>query len=112
MGKVLRLPLSKDKKPALADAKEIIPEQSDASIETYFVSRSGIYLTKSRLLVLYQVGGPNELRVFDLVDGRAKPNGKVDALPVSTVEAVEPLDGDTAIFRTTVLPHAHGSRSI
>jgi prolyl oligopeptidase len=99
MGKVLRLPLSKDKKPVLADAKEIVPEQSDASIESYFVSRSGIYLTQSRLLVLYQIGGPNELRVFDLVNGQAKRHGTVEALPISTIESIEPLDRDAVVYQ-------------
>jgi len=79
MGKILRLALTKEAKPALGDAREIIPEQSDASIETHFMERGGIYLTKSRLLVLYQVGGPNELRMFDLQDGKAIPRGKVES---------------------------------
>ncbi len=99
MGKVLRLALGRDKKPSLADAKEIIPEQKDASIETYFVTRSGIYPTKSRLLVLYQVGGPNELRSFELADGKAKPLGKVDSLGISTLEGIEPIDGDSVVYQ-------------
>ena len=41
-------------------------------------------------MVLYQVGGPNELRVFDLAEGKAVRHGQLAALPVSTVEAVEP----------------------
>lgn len=99
MGKVLRLALSKDKKPSLADAKEVVPEQKDASIETYFVTRSGIYPTKSRLLVLYQVGGPNELRSFGISDGKARPLGRIESLPISTLEGIEPLDGDTIVYR-------------
>ncbi|HKQ46613.1 MAG TPA: prolyl oligopeptidase family serine peptidase [Phycisphaerae bacterium] len=98
MGKVLRLALSKDKRPALVDAKEVVPEQRDASIETYFPDRGGIYLTKSRLLVLYQIGGPNELRVFEIAAGQAKLHGKVDALPISTTERVEPLEGDAVVY--------------
>jgi prolyl oligopeptidase len=98
MGKVLRLGLSKDSKPALANAKEVVPEQRDASIETYFADRGGIYLSKSRLYLLYQVGGPNELRVFELAGGQARPRGKADALPISTIERVEPLDGDSVVY--------------
>lgn len=99
MGKVLRLALSTDKKPALADANEVVPEERDASIETAFPERGGIYLTKSRLFLLYQIGGPNELRVFELAGGQARPRGKADALPISTIERVEPLDGDAVVYQ-------------
>lgn len=99
MGKILRLALKDGAKPELKNAKEIVPEQSDASIETSFADRTGIYLTKSRLFALYQIGGPNELRVFDLEDGHARPRGHVEALPVSTVEHVEPLTGDAVVYQ-------------
>jgi len=99
MGKVLRLPLGHDAKPKLADAKEIVAEQADASVATNFVDRSGIYLTKSRLFVLYQIGGPNELRVFGLADGKTTPRGTVESLPISAVDSVEPLEGDSIAFR-------------
>ncbi|MCB9852243.1 MAG: S9 family peptidase [Phycisphaerales bacterium] len=99
MGKVLRLPLKKGETPTLANAKEIVPEQADASIETSFSDRTGIYLTDSRLFVLYQVGGPNELRVFDIANGMAKPAGKVDAEPISTIEQVEALNGNAVVYQ-------------
>lgn len=99
MGSVLRLELKDDVKPTLAQAKEIIPEDKNASIETYFVDRSGIYPTASKLYVLYQVGGPNELRVFDLKDGKATLKGTVDSLPISTVEGIEALDDDRLVYQ-------------
>lgn len=99
MGKVLRLALKKDAKPALSDAEVVVPEQNDASIETSFPDRTGIYLTDSRLFVLYQVGGPNELRVFNLADGYARPQGKVEALPISTVEHIEPMTGNAVVYQ-------------
>jgi prolyl oligopeptidase len=99
MGKVLRLELTDDRRPALADAVEIVPERSDASIETDFTSRGGILMTHSRLFVLYQIGGPNELRVFDLAGGAVKPLGTVASLPISTVQHVGALDGDAIVFQ-------------
>jgi prolyl oligopeptidase len=100
MGRVLRLGLRDGKEPAIENARVVVPEQSDAAIEVNFSDRSGIYLTKSKLFVLYQVGGPNELRVFDIAAGSAKPGGKVDSPPVSTFEMVEPLAGDTVVYQS------------
>lgn len=98
MGKVLRLAMDTGGKnggvPTLTMADEIIPEQKDASIETSFYERTGLYLGPNRLYVQYQVGGPNELRVFDLV---GSPVMTVPTLPISTTEAIEPL-ADGAIF--------------
>ena len=88
-GKVLRIPLASGKAPSLADAQEVIPQLKDASIETAFEGRTGIVLTRNRIYTQYQVGGPNELRVFDLT---GKFLGVVPTLPISTVGDVEPLD--------------------
>jgi prolyl oligopeptidase len=101
MGKVLRLAMDTGGKnggrggvPTLEMATEIIPEQSGASIETSFYERTGLYLGPNRMYVQYQVGGPNELRVFDLA---GSPVMTLPTLPISTTEAIEPL-ADGAIF--------------
>jgi prolyl oligopeptidase len=95
MGKVLRLALDPQTAPALAAAKEIIPEQKDASVETAFDARNGIWITQNRVYVLYQIGGPNELRQFGH-DG--KPFGSVPQPEISTLDGVEPLEGDDLAY--------------
>ncbi|HWB20174.1 MAG TPA: prolyl oligopeptidase family serine peptidase [Phycisphaerales bacterium] len=99
MGKVLRLNLKNDVKPVLADAKEIVAEQPDASIETDFSARAGIYLTESCLFAVYQVGGPNELRVFDISNGAATLRGKVDTQAVSTVRQIDELTDNAIVYQ-------------
>ncbi|HET9470182.1 MAG TPA: hypothetical protein VFO24_03695, partial [Usitatibacter sp.] len=79
-GKILMVPLADAR---LADAKVAVPE-GEATIE-------GIDATRSRLYVTYMVGGPSELRVFDL---SGKSLGTVPTEPVSTVGVGERLGGD------------------
>lgn len=98
MGKVSRLALEPGTPPALAQAKDVVDEDPNASIETDFFGRGGIYLTPTRLYVLAQVGGPNELRAYKLADGAAEKLGVAESLPISTVEYVEHLSGDDLIF--------------
>jgi prolyl oligopeptidase len=93
MGKVLRLTLNGE--PGLGGAREIVPEQKDGAIETAFDKRTGLYLTQNRLFVLYQIGGPNELRQFAL-DG--KPLGSIPSPEISTIAGVEPTGGDALAF--------------
>ncbi|HYX93180.1 MAG TPA: prolyl oligopeptidase family serine peptidase [Myxococcaceae bacterium] len=83
-GKVLRIPLAT---PALDKASVVVPE-GEHSIQ---LARA----TASRLYLLEQLGGPNQLRVVDL---QGRPLGAVPALPVSTVGGVEKLDGDDLLF--------------
>ena len=97
MGKVLRLALSDGGAPTLESAREFVPEQKDASVSTDFAARGGLYLTPGKAFVLYQVGGPNELRTFG-TDG--KGSGTVHSLPISTVENVQPVGvGDDILFQ-------------
>lgn len=101
MGKVLRLALAAGKEPTLAEAVEIVPPQADASIQTEFSERSGITLTQSRLFILYQVGGPNELRSFELANGKARAHGTVKSLPISSIDHVETLPGDGIVYQNS-----------
>ncbi|HVU63424.1 MAG TPA: prolyl oligopeptidase family serine peptidase [Phycisphaerales bacterium] len=94
MGKILRLPLDA-KTVALAGAKEIVPEQKDGSVETAFDKRTGLYVSQDRLYVLYQIGGPNELRQYTL---NGKPLGSVPQPEISTIGDVEALKGDDLAF--------------
>lgn len=98
-GKVMRLALNPGEPVSLGNAKPIIGEQADASIETSFFERTGLYLTEGRLFVLYQTGGPNELRAFDLVGEGVAPNGTVEAAPISTIEHVEVLSGNDLMYQ-------------
>jgi prolyl oligopeptidase len=79
-GKIVMMPMADAR---LAEAKVVVPE-GDATIE-------GVDATQSRLYVSYMVGGPSELRVFDL---SGKPLGTVPTQPVSTVGVGERLGGD------------------
>jgi prolyl oligopeptidase len=84
-GKVLRLPLAE---PRLAEAPTIVPE-STAAI-------TGLVPTAHRLYVVDLVGGPSQIRVFDL-DG--KPQPAVPVKPVSSVDQVVRLRGDDVLYR-------------
>jgi prolyl oligopeptidase len=86
-GKLLRVPLSR---PVLVEARTVVPEEKNAVIQ-------GVLPAEHRLYVVDLVGGPSQVRVFDL-DG--KPRGKVPTEPVSAVEQVVRLHGDEVLFRT------------
>jgi prolyl oligopeptidase len=79
-GKILMMPMADAR---LAAAKVVVPE-GEATIEA-------VDATQSRLYVTYMVGGPSELRVFDLA---GKPLAPVPTEPVSTVGVGERLGGD------------------
>jgi prolyl oligopeptidase len=79
-GKVLALSLTK---PALAGAAELV-QQGEATIES-------LAPTRERLYVTYMVGGPSEIRIFDL---SGKAMGAVPTEPISSVEvSARLLDG-------------------
>jgi prolyl oligopeptidase len=83
-GRILAMPLER---PVLAEAKEVVAEGAD-TIETFAASRD-------RLYVDFMVGGPSEVRVFDLA---GKPLGKIPTEPISNVALVaDLLDGDALI---------------
>jgi prolyl oligopeptidase len=84
-GRMLRLPLAT---PDLKEAKTIVKE-SDAAI-------AGYVATDSRLYVVDLVGGPSQVRVFDL---HGKPQKPVPTPPVSSVSQVVRLKGDVILFR-------------
>lgn len=72
----------------------VVPEGDDA-IQTSFFEMPTIVATPSRLYVVYQLGGPSEIRAFDHagtpVDGPEKT-------PVAAFYDLEPLAGDDLLF--------------
>lgn len=88
-GKVLRLS-AKDLN--FSRAQTVIPE-SDAVLahSAYKEDPPTITVTESALVLLYQLGGPTQLRTFSL-DG--KPRSGPAEVPVSQVSAVNTLGGD------------------
>jgi prolyl oligopeptidase len=79
-GKVLRLPLGPG--PVSMDAATTVVPEGEGTIDFTFSGARGIVPTKSRLYVTVGLGGPQQVRVFDL-SGRERP-----PLPVPPVSAV------------------------
>src|SRR6185437_11745547 len=84
-GQILRLPLAN---PNLKEAKTIVKE-SEAAIQ-------GFVATDNRLYVADLVGGPSQVRVFDL-EGKAQKPVPVPA--ISSVAQVVRIKDDVVLFR-------------
>ncbi len=82
---------------ALAKAQVVVPE-SAAVIESYAV-------TQSRVYVNVLVGGPSEIRAYDLKGRALSP---VPILPVSSVREMVALDGDELFFRNVSFTESPG----
>jgi prolyl oligopeptidase len=95
-GRLLRLALGQGA-PKLADARELVPEQKDAAVHTDFMSQQGVAAADGRVYVMYTVGGPSEVRVFDAA---GKSLGRVEGEAVSAVSAVAPLPGGQVLVQT------------
>jgi prolyl oligopeptidase len=90
-GEVLRLPIdSLD----VSKANRVIAEGAD-TIVTDFWDKPTVLPTETQLYVTYQLGGPSEIRVFDL-DG--KPLNGPRQPDVSAVRDLTPLGGDDVLF--------------
>jgi prolyl oligopeptidase len=100
-GKVLRLPLKSLK---LGEARCIVPE-SDVTIVSHFGLHPSFVVTPNRLYLLDQVGGPNEVRIFDH-DGRQI--GKLPLPELASVGGMLATEGDDVLFlaQTFVSPPA------
>lgn len=83
-GKVIRIP---PETASLDRATTVVPV-SEAVIESFRV-------TATRVYVLDNVGGPNQVRIFDMA---GQPRGAVPVLPVSAVYQIVPLTGDEILF--------------
>ncbi|MCI0404615.1 MAG: S9 family peptidase, partial [candidate division Zixibacteria bacterium] len=87
-GKILRLPLDN---PVLEKADVFVPEDADLVIQS-FVPTAG------RLYLVDQVGGPSQMRVFDL-KGKLFPSAELP--PVSSVGQVLRTAGDEVLFSSS-----------
>jgi prolyl oligopeptidase len=94
-GKIVRVSVSH---PDIKQAETIIPEGPDAVVTSFYKNPPSLLPTENRLYLLYQLGGPSELRVFDL-DGKRLSGPK--QLPVSTVGGLTRLEGDDILFGDT-----------
>jgi prolyl oligopeptidase len=83
-GKILRLD---PKKPDLARAELLVPE-SEATIRS-------MTLTATRLYVVDLLGGPSQIRLFDL---KGKAEAAVPIPPISTVGQIARLGGDDVLI--------------
>jgi prolyl oligopeptidase len=100
-GKIVRLALDE---LDMKKARVVVPEGKEA-IVTDFWSKPTVLPTATRLHVIYQLGGPSEIRVFDL-DG--KPQTAPRQLPIGTVKEMTPLDGDNFLFANVSFIEALG----
>jgi len=91
-GKVLAIPMAR---PALAAAKVVVA-QGEATIED-------IAPAASRLYVGYMVGGPSEIRIFDLA---GKPVRALATEPISSNALGERLGGDDILVRSESYLHS------
>ncbi len=92
-------PRGKIEHSAIADlgkkpAKVVVPEGQDA-IETSFFGLPTIVATPDRLYVVYQLGGPSEIRAFDH-QGKSVPGP--DETPVAAFYELEPLTGNDLLY--------------
>lgn len=90
-GKVLKLaaPYS----GGFAAARIIVPEGDTAIVSEG--QQHALALTDQHLIVRDIVGGPSQVRVFDLDGGHAS---RIDLPPVSAVDEIEPLDSGDMLY--------------
>ncbi len=90
-GKILRVPIATLE---VSKAETIIGQAQDTIVDS-FMGPPSILPTDSRLYVEYQLGGPSEIRVFDL-HGKSVAGPK--QLPVSSIGGLTRLTGDELLF--------------
>lgn len=94
-GKIVKLaaPYGADK---LADGKVIVPESSVAILSGGAEQGvSDLTLSNDRLFVRDIVGGPNDVRIFDL---SGKPEGMLPLPPIAANSEIVPLAGGDVLF--------------
>jgi prolyl oligopeptidase len=102
-GKILQLALraADGTPPKLADAVTLVP-QGDFVIEDRFPGHGGVVPADGLLYLVVAVGGPQQVRVFDMADGQAI--GALPAPEVCTVGQVLHLRGraaDNVLYQAT-----------
>ena len=94
-GKIMRLPSTLTD---IAQAQALIPEGPDTVINSFYHATPSLLATEKRLYVQYQLGGPSELRVFDLAGKRAAGPQEI---PLSSTGGLTRLNGDDVLFANT-----------
>jgi prolyl oligopeptidase len=94
-GKILRIPVSD---PRLDQSRTVIEEGPDTIVTSFYHAPPGVLATRQRIYVMYQLGGPSELRVFDL-SGRRLPGP--EQLLLASSSGLTKLEGDDVLFSNT-----------
>ncbi|MDI1290415.1 MAG: prolyl oligopeptidase family serine peptidase, partial [bacterium] len=93
-GSVVRFDPRATAQSGTAAKSDVVIAESKASIATDFFAHNGLWVTGSRIFVLYQTGGPSELREFSLA---GKLIGTVPTEPISEIgDAMVLADGGLA----------------
>lgn len=100
-GKLLRLATS-HLDPTRA---EVIVPEGDDNIVTSFWGPPSVLFTGERLFVIYQLGGPSEIRVFDI---NGEPLKAPEQLPISSVGGLAALGGGDLLFHNESFTHPAG----
>jgi len=90
-GKILKLSLA----DISLDKAQIIVPEGDNTIVSDFAGHPPMVVTSSRLYLTYQLGGPSEIRVFDL-RGQRQAGPKI--LPVSSVGQIVAVGDDAILY--------------
>jgi len=90
-GKILKLSLA----DISLDKAQIIVPEGDNTIVSDFPGHPPMVVTSSRLYLTYQLGGPSEIRVFDL-RGQRQAGPKI--LPVSSVGQIVAVGDDAILY--------------
>jgi prolyl oligopeptidase len=90
-GKILRLPLE-NLDPQ--QATTVIPETAETLVESFWGGGT-LLPTAGRLYVVYQLGGPSQIRVFDL---QGNPLAGPEQLKVASAGGLVSLGGDDVLF--------------
>lgn len=89
-GKLLRMPAS----GSVDKAKVVVPEGKDTLVASFWGSRSLVFAS-DRVYLTYQMGGPSELRAFDL---KGKKVSAPEQLPNGSASSMVLLDDGSLLF--------------
>ena len=90
-GKVLKVLLAD---PVLAKARVIVPESEPAMVNDFWSGPSFVF-TKDRMLISDIVGGPSQVRVFDLA---GMPKGTLSVPPLTSVNNIAVLPQGDVVY--------------
>ncbi len=79
-------------------AQELIPESDATIVTTFYRDPPSLVATKNRIYVLYQLGGPTEIRAFD---ANGQPVAGPQQAPISTAGDMVPTRDDQLLFTRT-----------